>query len=141
MDFTTSSKAFFLEYDTTNDVFLSRTSSRSAVRVGKGRRAGVGSERRRGRRKRYRDLDVVTVGPLALVADDPTRNVGPSASVPPTPIPPLDTIELDPVSGDAVCALALTADDIASIPNLLRALGSALCRVWTVGDLFGTLGD
>ena len=43
VDFTTSSKAFFLEYDTANDVFLSRTSSRSAVRGGKGRRAGVGS--------------------------------------------------------------------------------------------------
>ena len=141
VDFTTSSEAFFLEYDTAKDVFLSRTSSRSAVRGGKGRRASVGSESRRGWRKRDSDLDGVTAGPLALVADDPTRDVGPSASTSPTTIPPLDTIESDPVSGNAVCALALTADDIASIPNLSRAFGAARCRVWTVGSLLGTLGD
>ena len=35
LDFTTSSKAFFLEYSTENDVFLSRTSSRSPVRGGR----------------------------------------------------------------------------------------------------------
>ena len=61
MDFTTGTRSAFLAYDTRGNAFLSRPAASPSRRLPTGKREGVGSEARKGRRKRYRDLDAAAL--------------------------------------------------------------------------------
>ena len=115
-----------------------------------GNRGGAGSEGRRGRRKRRRDLDAVGMDPVGLTprpistataADDPPleRGVDPVQDV--LPVPPLGEVGqgLDRTRSER--GLVLPPRELASFPELQRALGAVLHRSWTVGGLIRTLGS
>ena len=72
MDFTTGTRSAFLAYDARGDAFLSCPVDSPSRRLPTGKRGGVGSEARKGRWKRYRDLDAVA--PVSLFRPpSPTR--------------------------------------------------------------------
>ena len=149
LDYTTGTRSSYLSYEPTEDAFVSRPSPIPPVVGNTGKRGGVGSESRRGRRKRYKDLDAVGPDPIGS-ASNPfpvtplVHTPGPQEGVAPTqvvlPVPPLDVVRRGPARTRFVCALALPQEELAAIPKLTRALGAASHRSWTVSGVISTLG-
>ena len=139
MDITTGTRSAFLAYDARGDAFLSRLVTSPSGRLPTGKRGGVGSEARKGRRKRYRHLDAVA--PVSVFPPSSQTRAPPSsgnheregASEPSPmsaslPIPPLGASVSRPVPGSAVRALTLSMEDLREVPDLTQVLGGSWDR-------------
>ena len=152
MDFTTGTRSAFLAYDARGDAFLSRPVDSPSRRLPTGKRGGVGSEARKGRWKRYRDLDAVA--PMSVLPPpSPTRAppsggnheregaFEPSPMSALLPVPPLEASVSRLGPGSAVRALTLSMEDFREVPDLTRVLGGSSDRAWKVGALLRTLAN
>ena len=149
MDYTTGDRSAYLPYDPTRDAFVARSPLRLLFVVTAQKRGGVGTEHRRGRRKRYRDLDAVagdSVGPVlnhfrptSVAGHDTVGGPVPADGV--LPIPSLDAMGPDTPPEHRVRELVFPHAELVASPQVVWALGVASRRTWTVDGLVDTLAD